>query len=506
VTAIEWLLRKVKPFVMPLVSKGKELWDAGKRKVTQVGTGSMSPQEKLDRGMDLAVRAVNRFRGRKVGEAILNPLLSGIASRYSFVFLRVVPHRGKWMVHGRVNPDDKKEAEAEVGTENPEELKPKVAEAVAAEVGDGVTIDQVPVIVPKIRKRIIVFGAEDLVTLPKPGGLIRVSFRANRQEIPAGVLVPILGAVPEGRTVRSETLIRLVSKHPINNLGAILPANIPAGGVQPNVEFGGRVGTSGNQIQILTWNTSPMEQTGGSHAEAQMTSVFESDPRKAILAHVESIIIRNFTYSSCSSCSDGLAGMLREICSAQKTAGKVVLREAIIYWTSLFDNAEKFIRPDKTTWKSIMTMASAGWTIHAPATALPDPKARPGNEIAEQASFRPLHQPVVVIAGTIQCNAPRMSQAIRSKGKRIEMADFVTLDLPAPRSQGGQIAMSRAEHGLSQRKQDVAPARSGFHPEWGHRGFDSNFATSSSLDGKPFRCRLLRGSYSRRSWRGKDVQ
>jgi hypothetical protein len=82
------------------------------RGVAQAGTGNMTPQEKLDRGIELATAAVNRFRGRAVGEAVLSPLLAGIATRYDFQFLRVIPRAGRWVVSGKVNPEKQETTDA----------------------------------------------------------------------------------------------------------------------------------------------------------------------------------------------------------------------------------------------------------------------------------------------------------------------------------------------------------------------------------------------------------
>jgi len=73
------------------------------RFVAQAGV-PQDPNERLRLGMQAAVAAVNRFAGRRVGAAILNPLLSAIRVRYGFQSLTVVPQEGRWLVDGEVNP------------------------------------------------------------------------------------------------------------------------------------------------------------------------------------------------------------------------------------------------------------------------------------------------------------------------------------------------------------------------------------------------------------------
>ncbi len=255
-------------------------------KVLQAGTADMSPEERLEKGLTLAQSAVNKFRGRKIGDAVLNPLLAGIATRYSFASLQVVARGTKWVVVGQVNPEDEKPTEAEVGTADPEQLKAGAAQAMAQESAGGLTPDQVPAAAERAKRRIVTLGADDLRTQSKPDGSITVSFRANDEYFPLGELRGTLGPPPRGRTVVSETRLNLVSNHPITNLASILPAEIPAGGRNPSVPTGGEVNVQGNEIQILTWNTSPMGgRSGGSHAEAQTTAAFESDPAKEALKY-----------------------------------------------------------------------------------------------------------------------------------------------------------------------------------------------------------------------------
>ncbi|MES2922828.1 MAG: DUF4157 domain-containing protein [Verrucomicrobiota bacterium] len=385
------------------------------RGVLQAGTGNMTPQEKLDRGMELAVSAVNRFRGRAVAEAVLVPLLAGIATRYDFQYLRVVPQDGLWVVSGKVNPGENKKSGAKVGTyADPERLLVEARNAAAAEVGAGVTPDQVPAIAEKVRSDILGRGAEKVLTKPAPGGGIAVSFHLNKRYFPVGNLRRTLGRDPAHRTVRSETRIQLVSGHPISNLSEILPRELPAGGLNPTVPTGtgGRTGVVGNEIQLLTWNTSPMERTGGSHAEAHVSALLSSAAAAQLLQYVESIVIRNFSFSACTSCSDGLIGSLHKVLAAQRAAGGVVLKRAEIYWTKRYGNSKKYIRLDSTSWTYIEKLADAGWTIHAPASAMPDPSGAP-NAVEEAARRRPLSQQVVVIAGTIQRQPDEETSASR---------------------------------------------------------------------------------------------
>jgi hypothetical protein len=73
------------------------------RFVAQAGV-PQDPNTRLTLGMQAAVGIVNRFAGRPVAVAILNPLLSAIKIRYGFQTLIVIPAGKKWSVEGVINP------------------------------------------------------------------------------------------------------------------------------------------------------------------------------------------------------------------------------------------------------------------------------------------------------------------------------------------------------------------------------------------------------------------
>lgn len=73
------------------------------RFVAQAGVPN-DPNERLRLGMEAAVAAANRFRGRRIGAAVLAPLLSAIRVRYGFQSLEIVAEGLRWTVVGRVNP------------------------------------------------------------------------------------------------------------------------------------------------------------------------------------------------------------------------------------------------------------------------------------------------------------------------------------------------------------------------------------------------------------------
>lgn len=73
------------------------------RFIAQAGV-PQDPAERLRLGMRAALAAVNRFAGRRVGAAVLNPLLAAIRIRYGFQTLNLFPAQRRWGVRGQVNP------------------------------------------------------------------------------------------------------------------------------------------------------------------------------------------------------------------------------------------------------------------------------------------------------------------------------------------------------------------------------------------------------------------
>ena len=82
------------------------------RFIAQAGVPA-DPRERLRLGLDAAAKAVNRFAGRKVGAAVLTPLLGAIRLRYGFQALDVFQRGQRWWVRGQVNPPGDKETEAQ---------------------------------------------------------------------------------------------------------------------------------------------------------------------------------------------------------------------------------------------------------------------------------------------------------------------------------------------------------------------------------------------------------
>jgi hypothetical protein len=100
---VENMMAKVAKWI---AEKAKKLWGGVKKtagKVAQAGLPE-DPQERLKLGMESATKAVNKYSGKRVGQAILKPYLQTIKVRYGFEKLDLRSDKSKWILDGKVNP------------------------------------------------------------------------------------------------------------------------------------------------------------------------------------------------------------------------------------------------------------------------------------------------------------------------------------------------------------------------------------------------------------------
>jgi hypothetical protein len=81
--------------------------DEGKKDKEPDAAGQEEKQRRLDQGMAAAQRAVDKYSGKTLGRAVLNPLLAAIKLRYRLASLTLVREGGVWAIEGEVNPRKK---------------------------------------------------------------------------------------------------------------------------------------------------------------------------------------------------------------------------------------------------------------------------------------------------------------------------------------------------------------------------------------------------------------
>ena len=119
IRGIDFVLMKFRPLVM----KGKELFEKGKEKVLETGRAiaqaglPKDPNERLEMGLQAAVKVVDALSGRAVTQAIITPTLSAVRIRYGFTSLVPVVEDGVWWVEGHINPAAKKRTRKKAGSQ-----------------------------------------------------------------------------------------------------------------------------------------------------------------------------------------------------------------------------------------------------------------------------------------------------------------------------------------------------------------------------------------------------
>ncbi|WP_240351235.1 phage tail protein [Streptomyces olivoreticuli] len=115
--------RAIDKIVDFIAKKGKALWVKIKNKIQGGDDSPTGKQQRLDKAMRAAVRALGKFKDRPVGRAALHPILAGIRRRYGLKGLSPVPSGRYWAVRGEINPIRQQGTSAPVGEHSDNESK-----------------------------------------------------------------------------------------------------------------------------------------------------------------------------------------------------------------------------------------------------------------------------------------------------------------------------------------------------------------------------------------------
>lgn len=124
--AVGWVLGKAKAFAAKVMGKVKGAVGGKPRSEAE-------KQKALQAGLKAGKSAVERYKGKSVGEAILKPLLSATKLRYRLSVLQPVKLDTYWGVEGDVQRTTKLQTEVEIGGGRPSEAE--ITAAVAAATG-----------------------------------------------------------------------------------------------------------------------------------------------------------------------------------------------------------------------------------------------------------------------------------------------------------------------------------------------------------------------------------
>jgi hypothetical protein len=110
--AIDKVLDGAMKLAGPIIRAAKGLFAKGKAKLQGGDDTPEGKRQRLDKGMAAGLALMNRFAGRKVGDAVLKPGLAAIRLRYGMTALEPKATGARWSLQGAVNPTDEKTSEA----------------------------------------------------------------------------------------------------------------------------------------------------------------------------------------------------------------------------------------------------------------------------------------------------------------------------------------------------------------------------------------------------------
>jgi hypothetical protein len=99
---VDWVVDRIVGVAKKFWAKLKGAFGGGKEETPE------QKQARLDAGLAAATAAVERLSGSRIGLATLSPILAVIKVRYRLQVLEPIVSDGYWVVHGVVNPDDRK--------------------------------------------------------------------------------------------------------------------------------------------------------------------------------------------------------------------------------------------------------------------------------------------------------------------------------------------------------------------------------------------------------------
>jgi hypothetical protein len=326
IRGIDWLLNKLKPIVMKVAKKGKEIHQAGKEWVRGRVDDRMGAERKEMEG-ELTPSAPSAQRPPDVQERTLHILAKELRTDHTWPETQAVVRQ----VAERLRPEGLRSLEVvHTGTEDDAliyaEASPRLPLAHLLRLARGK---------PRFDRRTVQVAAELKLAPPKE---------------------------PDSTRAPSETESVSVPEQQLRALGK-LPAAEYGGHVLPRQDAHSQ--TDGQPpVQVVTWNTSPTalnEDSNTSHAEHQFCDWLKRDDH--LMKHIQTLTLSVHNFIPCAGCSEDLVNLIKKIKIAQRESP--VLRAAHVYWATFFSGK---IPP---SWQALDRMRSNGWTLHAPLDAYP---------------------------------------------------------------------------------------------------------------------------------------
>lgn len=292
--------------------------------------------EDLGKALSAGQAAVNRFAGRRVGAAVLRPLLAAIRVRYRLKSLEAVQRGQRWAVRGELNPVGEVTTDAQVEgqaaeTGDPREmaagllrqrLKDDMDEAAITGVITAVSGELRPQGLTRLEYRFILETGElEFVAAASPPKALFKRFFQRAKRRPYAQLAITMHSKgqdlrqglrytgqPAAETLTYPSQMRRGKKTPTvtEQIGVSTVAFVSGQGAAGSVVVSQEA--RGDVLQMVAWNTNARNNrdSSGSHAETQFVDWFDRQP----LAWQESVgrVVLNINVSPCTECTNMLCG------------------------------------------------------------------------------------------------------------------------------------------------------------------------------------------------------
>jgi hypothetical protein len=222
-------------------------------------------------------------------------------------------------------------------------------------------------------------AVRDIGTRLRPRGLEQLDAKRTDDRIvvwaAASPYRPLADFFPNKPPVDS-TNVRLYAK-----ISTTAPVVVPSG-IIPAVGTG-RLGYGGqiriqdrpDTVVVRTWNTKPQVRrptSNDTHSEFQFVEWITNTQGNDFLRNIRRIEI-NISKSPCTLCGRDLIGLLHQIVTAGGPTFRSGTGDAVLSFSSHYGgfSYQTYRGLTATTWQLLRELGDAGWTIHAPASAMP---------------------------------------------------------------------------------------------------------------------------------------
>jgi hypothetical protein len=352
--------------------------------IANIATGNIGAAvDYVENTLGRTLPVILSFLARLIGLGSVGDAVKGIIAKVQGVVSGAIDRVVGWVVKAAggilARLAGKTPGGTRAGDQTPDPRRAALT-ALTARLRDDHTVEQARSVVAEVANQLKPSGLKRLeLGNPQADGSFTILAEAS-PVLPLARLVKSVPA-PRGRSVRVAAEITLDAPSVVG-AATLLPvadsATVPRGGAvlaqDPRRH---------NVVQVVTWNTSDIYTTGNSsHAEHQLAAFIRHGLGTDGMKRVRRIEVNIFSFSPCSTCSDELRTLLRDIGAARSRPFNASSDDAKLSWTTLYLG----IPPggiNRTTPQSINELSAAGWRLYAPGNALPtagaDLEASKGN-------------------------------------------------------------------------------------------------------------------------------